>query len=59
MHLIRCFWCSRNVEFKAKDDCPKMCPHCNRPLSMNLEEHMERVKIIEEKEKKSRLGDIS
>jgi len=26
---------------------------------MNLEEHMERVKIIEEKEKKSRLGDIS
>ena len=57
MNLIRCFWCGRYPEFKG--DVPENCEYCNRPLSKSLEEHMERVKIIEEREKKTRLGDIS
>jgi len=59
MYTIRCFWCGRTVEFEGKDKMPKKCRYCNRPLSKNLEEHMERVKVIEEKEKKDRLGHIS
>ena len=37
---------------------PKECIYCNRPLSSSLEQHMEHVKKIEEKQKKARLGNI-